>query len=378
MKNILHKLKPGIPKKYLLLVAAFAWTFAGFMLLWRGLHYVYSTSLPLGLSILIGICGGLMFYLLLFSKISFKHTLRISLLGIENPCIFSFFNLRSYFLMATMISGGIILRRTDAVDHGIIGTFYIVMSLPLMLSSVRFYYFGFNYKRLQEMINKTYERKNSRFNKIARLVELTIFFTGLIFTLIITYCNVHLEKVTDKLVYNSIESIPENKVGLIMGTSKTLAGGIENLFFKYRIEAAVELYKAGKIKYIIVSGDNSSIYYNEPMTMKKELMKKGIPEYVIYLDYAGFRTFDSVIRCREIFGQSSFTIISQEFQNKRAIFIARHFGINAIGYNAKNVNSYNSFKTNAREILARVKVYIDIYLTNTKPKFLGYQINVGE
>jgi SanA protein len=280
--------------------------------------------------------------------------------------------------MAIMISGGIILRRTDAVDHGIIGTFYIVMSFPLLLSSFRFYYYGFNYNRLKEVIDRTYERKKSKLNKIAKSVELIIFFVALLFTIIVTYCNVHLEKVTDKLVYDDIEIIPINKVGLIMGTSKTLGGGVENLFFKYRIDAAVELYKAGKIQYIIVSGDNSSIYYNEPMTMKRELMKRGIPEFVIYLDYAGFRTFDSVIRCKEIFGQSSFTIISQEFQNKRAIFIARHFGINAIGFNAKDVDSHSSFKTNIREILARVKVYIDIYLTNTKPKFLGYKINVGE
>lgn len=378
MKDFLKRFKPGIPKRYLLFVAAIVWSFAGIMLLTRGIHTVKGTLLPLGLSFLIGISGGILFYLLLFSKISFKHTVRISIIGIENPCIFSFFNFRSYLLMCIMITGGITLRITNAVDPSIIGTFYIVMSFPLLMSSFRFYYFGFRYKRLKEILEKGTERRKTRFNRIAKTIELVFFFAALLFTIVITYCNVHIEKTTEKYVYDNIQLIPANKVGLIMGTSKTLGGGAENLYFKYRIDAAVELYKAGKIQYIIVSGDNSSVYYNEPMTMKRELMKRGIPEMVIYLDYAGFRTFDSVIRCKEIFGQNSFTIISQGFQNKRAIYIARYFGINAIGYNAKDVDSYASFKTKIREILARVKVYSDIYLTNTQPKFLGYKINVGE
>ena len=378
MRRLLKKFKPGIPKRYLLFIAAMVWTIGWSMLLVKGLHFVAESTFPMGLSLIIGFSGGFIFYILLFSKISYKHTLRISLIGIERPCAFSFFNFRSYLLMSIMISGGILLRTSNAVDHGIMGTFYLVMSFPLLISSFRFYYFGIRYNKLKELIDLSNERKKSRFNKIFKIIQLTFFIIVMVFTIIITYCNVHLEKVTDEFVYDSVELIPANKVGLIMGTSKTIGSGIENLYFKYRIDAAVELYKAGKIKYIIVSGDNRSIYYNEPMNMKKELMKRGIPELVIYLDYAGFRTFDSVIRGKEIFGQSSFTIISQEFQNKRAIFIARHFGINAIGYNAKDVDSYASFKTKTREILARVKVYTDIYITNTQPKFLGYKINVGE
>jgi SanA protein len=378
MRRLLKKFKPGIPKRYLLFIAAIVWTIGWSMLLGKGLQFVAESTFPMGLSLIIGFSGGFIFYILLFSKISYKHTLRISLIGIERPCAFSFFNFRSYLLMGIMISGGILLRTSNAVDHGIMGTFYLVMSFPLLISSFRFYYFGFRYNKLKELIDLSNERKKSRFNKIVKIIQLTFFIIIMVFTIIITYCNVHLEKVTDEFVYDNTELIPANKVGLIMGTSKTIGGGIENLYFKYRIDAAVELYKAGKIKYIIVSGDNRSIYYNEPMNMKKELMKRGIPELVIYLDYAGFRTFDSVIRGKEIFGQSSFTIISQEFQNKRAIFIARHFGINAIGYNAKDVDSYASFKTKTREILARVKVYTDIYITNTQPKFLGYKINVGE
>ena len=109
--------------------------------------------------------------------------------------------------------------------------------------------------------------------------------------------------------------------------------------------------------------------------MKEELLKNGIPENRIFLDYAGFRTYDSVIRMSKIFGQNSFTVISQEFHNRRAIYIARHFGLNVTGFNAKDVDIYNGFKTKLREKFARVKVFIDI-LTNKQPKFLGEQIEI--
>ncbi len=191
---------------------------------------------------------------------------------------------------------------------------------------------------------------------------------SLIFTL---FCNWQIDSFTEKYLYNEVELIPDNKVGLVLGTSMYLRNGRENLYFSYRIDAAVELYKAGKIKYIIVSGDNKTKYYNEPLKMKKELMRNGVPDSVIVLDYAGFRTFDSMIRGKDVFGQAKFTIISQEFQNKRAVFIARKYGIDAIAYNAQDVEYYSGFKTRVRELLAKVKAYIDIYIIKTKPKFLG-------
>jgi SanA protein len=109
--------------------------------------------------------------------------------------------------------------------------------------------------------------------------------------------------------------------------------------------------------------------------MKEELIKQGIPDSVVFLDYAGFRTFDSVIRAKEIFGQDSIIIISQQFHNERAIYIARKNNISAWGYNAKNVNSYKGFMTKIREYFARDKVFIDL-LFGTKPKFLGQKITL--
>jgi SanA protein len=154
-----------------------------------------------------------------------------------------------------------------------------------------------------------------------------------------------------------------------------LKSGGPNLYFVYRINAAVTLYESGKITNIIISGDNSRKEYNEPQNMKDELIKRAVPADKIYLDYAGFRTYDSVYRMKEIFGQSSFTIISQEFHNQRALYIANALQIEAVGFNAKDVDSYNGFKTKVREKLARVKLMLDL-IFGKKPKFLGEKITI--
>ncbi len=169
-------------------------------------------------------------------------------------------------------------------------------------------------------------------------------------------------------VYDSVNAIPNNKVGLLLGTGKYAASGNINLFYKYRIDAVVKLYKAEKIEYILVSGDNSRKDYDEPTDFKKDLIAQGIPEDRIFLDYAGFRTLDSVVRAKEIFGQTSITIISQKFHNQRAIYIAKQYSIDAVGFNAKDV--YNS---HFREYLARSKASLDLVF-NVQPKFLGEKI----
>jgi SanA protein len=189
--------------------------------------------------------------------------------------------------------------------------------------------------------------------------------------------NWYIDSHGEKFVFDDLNTLPNNKVGLLLGTSKRLRDGSVNLYFKYRIEAAVNLYNAGKVKYIIVSGDNSQMYYNEPIDMKKALLQRGVPPEVIYLDYAGFRTLDSVIRGKKIFGQEKMTIISQEFHNKRAIFIANRYGIEAIGFNAQDVSMSVGFKTQMREKFARLMTILDLYLLNTQPKFLGERIEIG-
>ena len=170
------------------------------------------------------------------------------------------------------------------------------------------------------------------------------------------------------LVFDNVDSIPKKKVGLLLGTGKYVASGNINLFYLYRIDATVALYNAGKIEYVLVSGDNGRKDYDEPSDFKKDLIERGIPGNKIFLDYAGFRTLDSVVRAKEIFGQTSITFISQEFHNQRAIYIANHFDIKAVGFNAKDV--YNK---HFREYLARSKASLDLVF-NVQPKFLGEKI----
>lgn len=189
-------------------------------------------------------------------------------------------------------------------------------------------------------------------------------------------CNNLIVRDTRSLVFDNVDSIPKNRVGLLLGTNKVLANGNENPYFKYRIDAAAKLYHAGKIERIIVSGDNSRKEYNEAEYMRADLIAQGVPDSCIYLDYAGFRTFDSMLRCREIFGQTKYTVISQRFHNERAIFIANHEGMETVGFNARDVGRAFGFNVMLRERFARVKVFLDLYVLGTKPKFLGEKVGV--
>lgn len=177
-------------------------------------------------------------------------------------------------------------------------------------------------------------------------------------------------------IYTDISEMPKNKVGLLLGTSKYLSNGGINPYYQYRINAAVALFNAGKIAYILVSGDNSAVNYNEPERMKRDLVARGIPEERVFLDHAGFRTLDSILRCKDVFGENNFTIISQPFHNERALFIANRKGISAVAYNAKDVDGQNGFKVLFREKLARVRMLFDLLL-NTQPKYFGPRIIIG-
>ncbi|MFK8044020.1 MAG: vancomycin high temperature exclusion protein [Crocinitomicaceae bacterium] len=187
--------------------------------------------------------------------------------------------------------------------------------------------------------------------------------------------NKYVSSATEGQIYADVKSIPHNRVGLILGSGKFLKSGYINLYYQYRIDATLALYRAGKIDYVLVSGDNSRLGYDEPTTIKKDLMAGGIPENKIVLDYAGFRTLDSVVRSKLVFGLDSITIISQPFHNERAIFLANNSGLTAVAFSAKDVNKRYGFKTQLREKLARVKMMLDL-LFGKKPKFLGEKIEI--
>lgn len=177
--------------------------------------------------------------------------------------------------------------------------------------------------------------------------------------------------------YRDVSKIPYNRVGLVLGTNPFVPSGNMNYYFKYRIDACERLYKAGKVSKILVSGDNHSKDYDEPSCMKQVLMERGIPESDIVLDYAGFRTLDSVVRCKKMFGQERVTIISQGYHNARAIYLAKCSGIDAIGYDAKDIKRTRTYYIYGvgREALARIKMFVDLVL-GKQPKFLGEMIEI--
>ena len=147
-----QSLKPSVPKRGLLAIAGVFWTFAGGMLLSRGIFGLIDTHVNILPDLIIALIGGAIFYWLLFSKISKKHIHRIIGLKPEKPCLFSFFNMRSYIMMTVMIVGGITLRKLDILDHQVLFSFYVCMGTPLLVSSGRFYYHWFIYKKLAKTL----------------------------------------------------------------------------------------------------------------------------------------------------------------------------------------------------------------------------------
>ncbi|MEX1114792.1 MAG: ElyC/SanA/YdcF family protein [Akkermansiaceae bacterium] len=199
-----------------------------------------------------------------------------------------------------------------------------------------------------------------------------------IFCVLVAYANITAIWASRGRLFDEIPALPKTKVGLVFGTTDRIKGR-ENLYFRYRMDAAAAVWKADKVQTLIVSGDNrSSLYYNEPEKMKQALVELGIPADRIVCDDSGMRTFDSVVRAKEIFGADSILLISQRFQNERAIYLAQANGIKAYGFNARDVDTQAGMKTNIREVGARVKMWLDVNFLNTRPQHLGEKIELPE
>lgn len=212
-----------------------------------------------------------------------------------------------------------------------------------------------------------------RFHKSLKFKILLI--ASLLITVVIWYCNFQITRASKGLTFDSIESMPVFSTGLLLGTSRQLSNGQINEYWSNRIDAAELLLKTGRIRHLVISGDNSTSQYDEPTEMRNALIERGIDSTRITLDYAGFRTLDSVVRLREVFQQDTALIISQKFHNERALYIASYSRVNAWGFNAKDVAAQYGFKTQCREILARVKAVLD-RLFNVEPKFYGEKIHL--
>lgn len=165
--------------------------------------------------------------------------------------------------------------------------------------------------------------------------------------------------------FYEIDSIRHNKVGLLLGTNpKARVTKITNYFFIYRVDAAERLYRAGKIEKILISGDEDSLDgVNETECMRDSLVARGVPADDIILDGKGYRTINSVVNANKVYGLRSFTIISQEFHNERALYLAEHLGLDVErlqAYNAEMPKTRRAFLTTIREYFARVKMFWDL------------------
>ena len=173
--------------------------------------------------------------------------------------------------------------------------------------------------------------------------------------------------VRDK-IFTNIDELPHRAYALVLGTSRYIIGGKPNSYYEYRLAAAKELIDHQKVNYLLLSGDNRTVQYNEPRAMFRDLQKMGVSEAAMFRDFAGFRTLDSIIRADKIFQVQAFTIVSQKFHCERALLIAKAHDIDAICFVAKQPELHLS--TRIREVFARIKAVLDLIL-GVEPYFLG-------
>jgi SanA protein len=176
---------------------------------------------------------------------------------------------------------------------------------------------------------------------------------------------------TKAQLFTTVAAVPANDVALVLGTSPKIGGRWANPFFEGRMDAAAALYRAGKVRHLLLSGDNRKATYDEPTSMREALAARGVPESAMTLDYAGFRTLDSLARARAVFGVEQLTIVTDDFHQNRALFLAEAHGVQAVGLASEPVRFEWSKKTRLREIGSRVKACLDVYVLGTEPRFYG-------
>ena len=176
--------------------------------------------------------------------------------------------------------------------------------------------------------------------------------------------------------FENIEELPECDAVLVLG-AKANSDGTPSLALKDRLDYALELYEKGKVKKILASGDHGTKEYDEVNTMLNYLLDKGVPREDIFLDHAGFDTYDSIYRARDVFLVESVIISTQEFHMPRSLYIARNRGLESYGYSCDDKMIYKMFYLNARESLARVKAFLEVEVLHAKPKYLGEAIPIS-
>lgn len=208
------------------------------------------------------------------------------------------------------------------------------------------------------------------FRKYKRTIGIITLIASALVVLLILVAEVSVSRADNNRLFSNVDDVPAKQTALLLGTNKFMWDGQLNQYYLYRLDATTALWEAGKMEFVLISGDNSRAEYSEPDQMKEDLVAAGVPEDKIFLDYAGFRTWDSLVRAKEVFGQNELIIISQEFHNIRALYIAGDQGIDAVAFSAQDVPVSRSPRIWLRERLARVKALWDATV-NTDPRFLG-------
>jgi SanA protein len=180
-----------------------------------------------------------------------------------------------------------------------------------------------------------------------------------------------IERTAGRYVIGQLNRLPHHQMGLVLGTSAFSKGHARNPHFDNRMAAAANLYRNGLVRHLILSGDNGTRGYDEPAQMQRAMLAQGIPLAALTRDNAGFRTLDSVVRAKKVFGLQEVTIITDRFHCYRAVFLARHFGLKAVAYPAAEISLERSWKSRLREWLADVKACLDVYVLGTHPRALG-------
>ena len=181
---------------------------------------------------------------------------------------------------------------------------------------------------------------------------------------VIALCNISVDRNAEGRTFSNINDVPTMQTALLLGTNpKTRDGKRPSSFYLARINATAELYKHGKFRQLIISGDKRE-GYDEPQTMRHDLIERGVPDSIIMMDGQGYRTLLSLKNSKQYFGIHDMIIISQKWHNERSIFLADKMNIKAVGYNADDVRHPRAIWTHIRELLARVKLFIDLYVTH--------------
>lgn len=199
---------------------------------------------------------------------------------------------------------------------------------------------------------------------------------GGLFLLALLAINAWFISSTQARIYDHLERVAPHAIAVVLGTSPYTSSGAPNLLFKHRMLAAAQLYAAGKVDHLLVSGANPG-YYNEPQEMYQALRRLGVPHDAITLDFAGYSTFDSIVRSNRVFGLERYILVTQRFHDYRALFIAARFGIDAIAYVRPQEDLRQPFMTELREYFARVKAVLDLFVWHAQPRYLGPSISMA-